>query len=560
MTLPADLHRLVIALAEAAGVTPEWMANRLRSMSLPELAALVAKLPANIKIGMSNLPSLAALLGPGKWTPSPGPQTMAYETEADVCLYGGSPGSGKTDLLLGLAFTKHKRSFIVRRAYGDLAAIIDRALKLHGSKEGFNASPPPRLRIDEDRVIYFRTAEGEGSQGQARDLLAIDEACQLRESDVRFLMAWVRSEDPNQRCRTVLATNPPLSSEGLWATKMFEPWLSDRYHNPARPGELRWVVTDEEGKDLWVSGPADARVIDGRVMKPTSRTYIPGVLANNPYLVRTNYQSTLDAIPEPFRSQLLGGFKASLKDQDAQVCPTAWVKAAMARWKPDGWKQFEMTAMALDPAGGGDDPAALAMRHGPWFAPLVTLKGDATRDGAQMAATVLVHRRANAALVVDMGGGFGTDVTSRLKENGISFVPFNGANKASGASMGGLKFYNARAEAWWRFREELNPDRDGGAEIALPDDPELLADLTAPTFEVRTGGILIESKEDIRKRLGRSTNKGDAAVMALAPGNQAVKRQINERRRGERPRFANVGYASTKERARRQGGEIDGRR
>ena len=64
-----------------------------------------------------------------------------------------------------------------------------------------------------------------------------------------------------------------------------------------------------------------------------------------------------------------------------------------------------MTAMALDPAGGGDDPAALAMRHGPWFAPLVTLKGEATRDGAQMAAQVLVHRRANAALVVDMGGG-----------------------------------------------------------------------------------------------------------------------------------------------------------
>jgi len=48
--------------------------------------------------------------------------------------------------------------------------------------------------------------------------------------------------------------------------------------------------------------------------------------------------------------------------------------------------------------------------------------------------------------------------------------------------------------------------------------------------------------------------------MCLAPGNVAVKRQLNERRRGERPAFANVGYASTKERARRQGGEIDGRR
>jgi hypothetical protein len=202
----------------------------------------------------------------------------------------------------------------------------------------------------------------------------------------------------------------------------------------------------------------------------------------------------------------------------------------MAQWKPDGWQRYAMTAMALDPAGGGDDPAALAMRHGPWYAPVVTLKGEATRDGAQMAATVLTHRRASAALVVDMGGGYGTDVTSRLKENGISFVPFNGANASSGTSSGGLKFYNARAEAWWRFREELNPDREGGAVVALPDDPELLADLTAPTFEVRTSGILIESKEAIRKRLGRSTNKGDAVVMCLQPGNKAVERALRANR------------------------------
>ena len=243
------------------------------------------------------------------------------------------------------------------------------------------------------------------------------------------------------------------------------------------------------------------------------------------------------------------------------MCPTAWVKAAMARMEAGRMEsQFQMTAMALDPAGGGDDPAALAMRHGPWFAPLVTLKGEATRDGAQMAATVLVHRRANAALVVDMGGGFGTDVTSRLKENGISFQPFNGANKSSGASMGGLKFYNARAEAWWRFREELNPDREGGAEIALPDDPELLADLTAPTFEVRTtGGILIESKEEIRKRLGRSTNKGDACVMAVQPGN-GPSSASSMRGVARIVRHANVGYAHAKGWHKRQGGRPDERR
>jgi hypothetical protein len=41
---------------------------------------------------------------------------------------------------------------------------------------------------------------------------------------------------------------------------------------------------------------------------------------------------------------------------------------------------------------------------------------------------------------------------------------------------------------------------------------------------VRTGGILIESKEAIRKRLGRSTNKGDAVVMAWSEGEVARRR------------------------------------
>jgi hypothetical protein len=173
-----------------------------------------------------------------------------------------------------------------------------------------------------------------------------------------------------------------------------------------------------------------------------------------------------------------------------------------------------------------------------------------------MAAQVLAQRRANAALVVDMGGGYGTDVSSRLKENNIPFEPFNGANKSSGASMGGLKLYNARAEAWWRFREELNPDREGGAEIALPDDPELLADLTAPTFEVRTTGILIEAKDEIRKRLGRSTNKGDAVVICLAPGNRAVRRALSHGRREGSTSYLEGGSAGERAMARFRRGRI----
>jgi hypothetical protein len=51
-----------------------------------------------------------------KWVPNPGPQTEAYFSKADVLLYGGEPGGGKSQLILGLAFNEHQRTLIMRRA------------------------------------------------------------------------------------------------------------------------------------------------------------------------------------------------------------------------------------------------------------------------------------------------------------------------------------------------------------------------------------------------------------------------------------------------------------
>src|SRR5688572_1525400 len=93
-----------------------------------------------------------------KWIPNPGRQTEAYLSEADVLLYGGEPGGGKSQLLLGLAFNEHRRSMILRREYGDLERIIEDALNIHGSKAGFNGSPPPKLRISKDQILSFRAA------------------------------------------------------------------------------------------------------------------------------------------------------------------------------------------------------------------------------------------------------------------------------------------------------------------------------------------------------------------------------------------------------------------
>ena len=60
-------------------------------------------------------------------------------------------------------------------------------------------------------------------------------------------------------------------------------------------------------------------------------------------------------------------------------------------------------------------------------------------------------------------------------------------------------------------------DPNLGCDVELPPDDRLTGDLVAPKWRVMSGGkIQVESKDDIRKRLGRSPDDGDAVMMAMA--------------------------------------------
>lgn len=210
-----------------------------------------------------------------------------------------------------------------------------------------------------------------------------------------------------------------------------------------------------------------------------------------------------------------------------------------------------MTAMGFDPAGGGRDQAVIAYRYGGWIGPLITAEGADTADGSAMAALLLKHRRGNAPVVIDMGGGYGGAIAMRLEDNNIKAHKFNGAGSSAARTRdGSLGFMNARAAAWWKLFEELDPAQEGGSVIALPPDPELRADLAAPRWTMRPSGILLESKDDLRKRLGRSPGKGDAVVMSLYLNDQAVKRQMKRGMTGQLP-TVNIGYSSLKNYGRR---------
>jgi len=100
-----------------------------------------------------------------------------------------------------------------------------------------------------------------------------------------------------------------------------------------------------------------------------------------------------------------------------------------------------------------------------------------------------------------------------LKQS-LSPTRFNGAAAGPGRDKSGtFGFLNLRAAAWWALREALDPAY--GGQIALPCDAELKSDLCAPTYKVVPGAkIQIEDKQELKKRIGRSPDWGDAVVMA----------------------------------------------
>ena len=166
----------------------------------------------------------------------------------------------------------------------------------------------------------------------------------------------------------------------------------------------------------------------------------------------------------------------------------------------------------------GGDRTVLALRYGDMIA---ELRSSAKEETMACVGRVsgLLTAHAGAYCVVDVIG-IGAGVVSRLREQfpaGARIEAFNAAERSDAKDRSGeLGFANKRAAAWWHLRELLDPAY--GAAIALPPDDTLTGDLTAPHWHVQSGGkILIESKDDIRGRIGRSTDAGDAVVQAFAP-------------------------------------------
>jgi hypothetical protein len=171
--------------------------------------------------------------------------------------------------------------------------------------------------------------------------------------------------------------------------------------------------------------------------------------------------------------------------------------------------------LVCDPARFGEDESVIGSRQGRVFRILETFHEKPT-DFTGERVIHSIHKEKPEAVVIDETG-LGAGVVDHIRNrgfnqpNGYLVVGFNGGAEP----IDGKMYYNKRAEVWGLMQDWL----EAGASI--PDDPELAADLTGITFDyarqkVRHGSIILESKDDMKRRGLRSPDKGDTLAMSFA--------------------------------------------
>ena len=208
-----------------------------------------------------------------------------------------------------------------------------------------------------------------------------------------------------------------------------------------------------------------------------------------------------------FLVKVMGEFPRATEDT---LIPLSWIEMANDRWQDLHGKGEGILKLGVDVAGMGRDLTVFAFRR----SNIVEKFKVYSKQDHMVTVGKIKNELVNGddtAFVDSLGEGAG--VYSRLKEQGVNTVGVKASESASGLNdiTEQRTFANMRAYLYWAIRDALDPAL--GGELALPPVDELTQDLTEVHWSTRSNGdIIIEEKEKIKKRLGRSPDYGDAVA------------------------------------------------
>jgi len=318
-----------------------------------------------------------------------------------------------------------------------------------------------------------------------------------------------------------LASNNPAAIEGGHAqyllyifdeAKTIPPETWDAAEGAFSHGEAYWLSVSTPGEPngrFYQIHKRQAGYEDWHTSHVTTEQAIAADMIN-PQWVEDRKRQWGEKSPV-YQNRVKGQFAANSEDS---VIPLSLIEEANERWLEWGEKG-ELDMVGVD-VGRGGDKSVYASRYGDY---IDTLYRSNEKDTMPVVGKTLALIRKEGDAIIDVIG-IGAGVFDRLRElkrkrrfPGAVFSFHSSERTEMMDSSGELGFINKRSAGWWNLREMLYQGK-----IALPPDDKLIGDLTAPKWGVGSGGnIQVESKDTIKKRLGRSTDDGDAVVMAFWP-------------------------------------------
>lgn len=209
-----------------------------------------------------------------------------------------------------------------------------------------------------------------------------------------------------------------------------------------------------------------------------------------------------------FQSRVLGKFPQSSEDS---LIALHLIERAIKDWGAGVSGSGEEEVIGLDVARFGSDRTAFVYRKGNKVQEIVSHIKEDTMQTAGRAIDWL--RRYPAAKINIDEIGVGGGVVDRLKETEYAdrVYGINVAEKAPEDYDNTIRFVNLRAKIHWDLRTRFMSN-----DILLPEIGTIISDLTNIKYKYRSdGAILIESKEEIKKRIGRSPDLADALGLAF---------------------------------------------
>lgn len=302
----------------------------------------------------------------GAFAPNPGPQTAFVEADADVVVYGGAAGGGKTVGLL-LDFARYAddpaaRGVIFRRTYPQITSgggLWDEAVsffrRVYGRKLRANQSTLT-LTFPAGGQLAFRHLQYEKNvydwQGAQLTFVAFDESTHFSWKQISYLLSRLRTTS-GLPTKMRLTCNPDAES---WLASFLGWWIDQRtgYPRADRAGRALWMYVENDVPQFYAD-PAEARRRHPTLAAespPLSVAFVPSSLDDTPQLAGTGYKGRLLAQTEIERERLLkGNWRITATDG---LFKPHWFPVAEA--PPAGLRRVRAWDLAATEPKDKDDP------------------------------------------------------------------------------------------------------------------------------------------------------------------------------------------------------------